>query len=57
MQGLIFLDALASLGFMLESQSVSDSLLIHVFEIWSNLGHIFRAGSEQVQKRFRVGSK
>ena len=32
-----FLDALASLGSMLESQSVGN-----VFEILSNLGHIFR---------------
>ena len=35
-----FLDALASLGSMLESQS-----LINVFEILSNLGHIFRVCS------------
>ena len=34
---LLFLDALASLGSMLESQSLGD-----VFEIVSNLGHIFR---------------
>ena len=37
----LFLDALASLGSMLESGSV-----IHVFEILSNIGHIFRVGSE-----------
>ena len=35
-----FLDALASLGSMLESQWLS-----HVFEILSNLGHIFRVCS------------
>ena len=36
-----FLDALASFGSMLESGSV-----IHVFEILSNLGHIFRLSLE-----------
>ena len=48
----LFLDALASLGSMLESER-----LIHVFEILSNLGHIFRVGSEYVQSRFRVCSE
>ena len=47
-----FLDALASLGSMLETQSV-----IHVFEILSNLGHIFRLSSVYVQSRFREGSE
>ena len=47
-----FLDALASLGSMLESHS-----LINVFEILSNLGHIFRVCSEYVQGMFRVCSK
>ena len=64
---LSLLDALASLGSRLESESVSHSV-IHVFEILSNLGHtfrissgyrqgMFRVGSEQVQSRFRVGSE
>ena len=44
-----FLDALASLGSMLESQSV-----IHVFEILSILGHIIRLSSGYVQGMFRV---
>ena len=43
-----FLDALASLGSMLESQS-----LINVFEILSNLGHIFRLSSGYAQGRFK----
>ena len=47
-----FWDALASLGSMLESQSLSN-----VFEILSNPGHIFRVCSEYVQIRFRVGSE
>ena len=46
-----FLDALASLGSMLESDSVSN-----VDEIWSNLGHIFRICLEYVQSMFRVQS-
>ena len=41
----IFLDALASLGSMLVSESV-----INVFEILSNLGHIFRVCSPEAQK-------
>ena len=59
----LFLDALTSLGTMLERDSV-----IHVFEILLNLGHIFRlcsgyvqgrfgVVSEYVQSRFRVGSE
>ena len=48
----LFLDALTSLGTMLERDSV-----IHVFEILLNLGHIFREGSEYVQSRFRLGSE
>ena len=51
-----FLDALASLGSMLESQSVSHSV-IHVFEILSNLGHIFRLSSGYVQSLFSVYSE
>ena len=47
-----FLDAPASLGSILESQS-----LIHVFEILSNLGHIIRLSSGYVQGMFRVGSE
>ena len=58
----IFLDALASLGSMLESLS-----LFNVFDILSNLGHIiglssgyvqgiFRVCSEYVQSMLRVGS-
>ena len=43
-----FLDALASLGSMLESHS-----LINVFEILSNLGHIFRLSSGYAQGRFK----
>ena len=39
----LFLDALASPGSMLESQSVQ--WLTNVFEILSNLGHTFRQGS------------
>ena len=39
-----FLDALASLGSVLESHSVSQSVG-DVFEILSNLGHIFRVCS------------
>ena len=46
-----FWDALASLGSMLESQSLSN-----VFEILSNPGHIFRVCSEYVQGMFRVSS-
>ena len=45
---LSFLDALASLGSMLESHS-----LINVFEILSNLGHIFRLSSGYAQGRFK----
>ena len=48
----LFLDALTSLGTMLERDSV-----IHVFEILLNLGHIFRVGSEYVQSVFRVCSE
>ena len=48
-----FLDALASLGSVLESHSVSQSVG-NVFEILSNLGHIFRVCSEYVQSVFRV---
>ena len=48
----VFLDALASLGSMLESESV-----INVFEILSNLGHIFRLSSGYAQGRFRVCSE
>ena len=48
----LFLDALASLGSMLESDS-----LINVFEILSNVGHIFRLSSVYVQGIFRVGSE
>ena len=47
----VFLDALASLGSMFESESVSN-----VLEILSNLGHIFRVCSEYVQSVFRVCS-
>ena len=46
-----FLDALTSLGSMLESQSVSD-----VFEILSNLGHIVRLSSGYLQAIFRLSS-
>ena len=53
---MIFLDALASLASMLESHSVSQSVS-DVFEIWSNLGHIFRVGSECAQSVFRVFSE
>ena len=52
----LFLDALASLGSMLESESVSQSM-IHVFEVLSNLGHIFRLSSGYVQSMFRVCSE
>ena len=52
----MFLDELASLGSMLESESVSQSL-IHVFEILSNLGHIFRLSSGYVQGMLRVCSE
>ena len=45
----LFLDALTSLGTMLERDSV-----IHVFEILLNLGHIFRVCSEYVQSVFMV---
>ena len=45
----MFLDALASLGSMLESDS-----LIHVFEILSNLGHIIRLSSGYAQGSFRI---
>ena len=55
----MFLDALASLGSMFESESVSN-----VLEILSNLGHIFRVCSvrlrgcsECVQSVFRVCSE
>ena len=44
-----FLDALASLGSILESQS-----LIHVFEILSNLGHIIKVCSGYFQGVFKV---
>ena len=47
-----FLDALASLGSMLESESV-----INVFEILSNLGHIIKLPTGYVQNMFRVGSE
>ena len=47
-----FLDAIASLGSMLGSQS-----LINVIEILSNLGHIFRVCSEYVQSMFRMCSE
>ena len=47
-----FLDALASLGSVLESDSV-----IHVFEILSNLGHIIRLSSGYVQSMSRVCSE
>ena len=47
-----FLDALASLGSMLETQS-----LINVFVILSNLEHIFGVYSGYVQGMFRVGSE
>ena len=47
-----FLDALASLGSLLETQSV-----INVFEILSNLGHIFRLCSGYVQSVFRMCSE
>ena len=47
-----FLDALASLGSLLETQSV-----INVFEILSNVGHIFRLCSGYVQSVFRVSSE
>ena len=47
-----FLDALASLGSMLESHSVSQSVG-NVFEILSNIGHIIRVCTEYVQSMFR----
>ena len=47
----LFLDGLTSLGSMLGSDSV-----IHVFEILSNLGHIFRLSSVYAQGMFRLGS-
>ena len=47
----IFLDALASLGFMLESHSVAN-----VFEILSNFGHIFMLSSVYVHGVFRACS-
>ena len=53
---LSFLDALASLGSVLESHSVSQSVG-NVFEILSNLGHIFRLSSRYVQGMFRVASE
>ena len=43
-----FLDALASLGSVLESEWVTN-----VFEILSNLGHIFRLSSGYAQGRFK----
>ena len=49
---IMFLDAMASLEFMLESERVGD-----VFGILSNLGHIFRLSSVYVQSRFREGSE
>ena len=51
-----FLDALASLGSMLKSQSVSQSLS-NVFEILSNLGHVLRVCSGYVQSVFKVCSE
>ena len=53
---LSFLDALASLGSVLESHSVSQSVG-NVFEILSNLGHIIRLSSGYLQGMFRVGSE
>ena len=47
-----FLDAPASLGSILESQS-----LIHVFEILSNLGHIIQVCSGYVLGMFKVCSE
>ena len=44
-----FLDALTSLGSMLETQR-----LIHVFEHLSNLGHIIRLSSDYHQAIFRL---
>ena len=49
---MVFLDALASLGSMLESES-----LTHVFEILTNLRHIFRVCSECAQSVLRVCSE
>ena len=48
----IFLAALASLGSMLEGESLSN-----VFEILSILGHIIRLSSGYVQSMFRVCSE
>ena len=48
----IFLAALASLGSMLEGESLSN-----VFEILSILGHIIRLSSGYVQGMFRVCSE
>ena len=48
---IMFLDAMASLEFMLESERVGD-----VFGILSNLGHIFRVCSRYVQSVIRVSS-